>query len=295
MSNQTNPPPTSLCIFCSLCCPLGGLPSRLITPHPRLSLIPAPLSAIALNIIGSANLLLQIAQARPHLKHIPQLLHYPLVLLSILLQLLFLLRVVVYWRGERGSIIWFAQRELASTRVTSSYGAFFMAAQMAAAHLEHMHHHVATLVHVASWMQYIVCGYFLACCISRRKLPEPFWFPATASIATPALVGSEVGTHTILQVCWAWGLSLWLASLAIGMTAFPCSHQVIALVLGITVTTICWPICVWRIFTHKPERTRKSPTHALSATREGSVWIPDERVHSPEQNFPIPTIRVSSS
>eukprot|EP00966_Prymnesium_polylepis_P017949 414219-Prymnesium_polylepis.1 len=205
----------------------------------RPSTIPIQISGIALNVIGLAGLLVQINKAHPELSGLAHALRWPLVAESLTLQAMFVLRVFVCWRAHN-SCSFFALRELRSTRVTSTYGAFLIAVQLGGMHLHAALQDgtaVVALTHTASVLQYVVGGYFLACCIRRRKWPEPYWFPPTVSFATPAIVGPAIGTGAAVQY--------------------------LTLACGGVVALICWPPCVWRAIMPRADGARISDNPAI--------------------------------
>ena len=81
----------------------------------------------------------------------------------------------------------------------------------------------SVLVHTAAALNWILTAHFLRLCVRRRSAPEPFWFPATVSLAGLALAGPKVGSP--------WAL-VWTS-----------------LVLGCAVALLLWPPCVWRVMT----------------------------------------------
>ncbi|KAL1530190.1 hypothetical protein AB1Y20_001106 [Prymnesium parvum] len=193
----------------------------------RPAKIPLPLSGIALNIIGGVALLRQLERRLASWRGVADTLRWPLVVLSLALQLLFVLRLTASWRTSSGRREFLLAQELQSPRALSSYGALLIASQLSFAQLHARSPGAAAAVHAASVLQYIVCALFLLRCATAREGPAPFWFPATVSLATPAIVGPAIGT--------------------------PLELQYIALGFGVATTVCCWPPCVWRMLCRRPD------------------------------------------
>jgi hypothetical protein len=191
-------------------------------------LTPIQLSGISLNIVGLAGLVLQMERLYPALSGFARALRWPLVGQSVVLQLLFVLRVCVSWRqAGGGDRVCFVLRELHSVRATSAYGAFLIAVQLGGMHL-----YVASgstsiaaqlLVHTGSALQFAVGGYFFYLVYRRGLWPDAFWFPPTVSFATPAIVGATIDAPLALQYA--------------------------TLASGVVVAVACWPPCAWRVLT----------------------------------------------
>ena len=86
--------------------------------------------------------------------------------------------------------------ELSSRRQTAGYGALLVAIQLTGgqfAAVARFHAAARTVVHVAAALNALLTLHFLRLCWRRGSAPEPFWFPATVSVATLAVVGPKVG------------------------------------------------------------------------------------------------------
>ena len=190
-----------------------------------LTRIPLPSCGIALNIAGLFGLLGTLSEFHPEVAWLLLPMCKPLLALTVSLQGILALRAMVWWpssdREQCGTLQ--IVGELHSTRAVSAYGALLIAVQLAWAHLYQLGAGTACLIvaHAASVGQYLLCARFLWLCFRQRKWPEPMWFPATVSLATPALIAAQLGTPAVFASA--------------------------ALAAGVAVALIAWPLCVVRV------------------------------------------------
>ena len=207
----------------------------------RVSLLNIPIQAggIALNIVALAGLLAQLSESYPHFASILLPLSTGLRCESSVLQLVVLARALACkpggWLG--GVRVCHLGRELSSRRQVAGYGAFLVAVQLASAQwavLGPIEYQVARIVgHAAAAANYVLTAHFLRLSYMRRAAPEPFWFPATVSLATICIMGPSVGTPTVLMD--------------------------VGLVLGCLVALATYPPCLWNVVRY-PQTVAPNPS-----------------------------------
>lgn len=190
-----------------------------------LTRIPLPSCGIALNIAGLFGLLSVLSEFHSEVAWLLLPMCKPLLALTVSLQGVLVLRAMIWWpssdREQCGTLQ--IVGELHSTRAVSAYGALLIAVQLAWAHMYQLGAGTACLIvaHAASVGQYLLCARFLWLCFRQRKWPEPMWFPATVSLATPAIIAAQLGTPAVVASA--------------------------ALAAGVAVALIAWPLCVVRV------------------------------------------------
>jgi hypothetical protein len=125
-------------------------------------------------------------------------------------------------------------REHASLNVLASHCTLFVAVQLLASNLtEHLGWSAVVAVYTAYALGCVLSLRFLWLCRKSRSLPEPFWFTATVSTASFAMVGPSIGAPQTLM----------LGSLAVGSL----------------LAALLWPACLWRVL-RNPARVAPNPT-----------------------------------
>ena len=199
--------------------------------------LPVQASGIALNIVAIASLL-GLLNGRPGWAWAwvgPFLVPFEWVFFtaSLVLQVLLTLRAMTVLRQGRLTDLLLRQ-ELHSRRQTAGWAALIIAGHLTWARLHpYLGAPAFAMVHVFAMLQYLTCARFLLLCWRKRSPPEPYWFPATVSLAAIGIVGPGIGSPRALTVA--------------------------ATACGCVVAATAWPVCVWRVFS-RPEQIAADPS-----------------------------------
>ena len=197
--------------------------------------LPVQASGIALNIVAIASLLGLLAD-RPGWAWVSPFLEpleWVLFTESLVLQALLTLRAMTVLRQGRMTDLLLRQ-ELHSRRQTAGWAALIIAGHLTWARLHpYLGAPAFAMVHAFAVLQYLTCARFLLLCWRKRSPPEPYWFPATVSLAAVGIVGPGIGSPRALTV--------------------------VATACGCVVAATAWPVCVWRVFS-KPEQVAADPS-----------------------------------
>ena len=265
--------------------------------------LPIQISGIALNICGIAALLRNVGILYPGLGRWVNHLVLPLYVESLLLQVLCFVRlgaVRPFWSDFK------------SLRHTSALGALLIAIQLAWAEMavalateegdagdfqglglsERGAQAAAAVSSGAAVVQTVVALYFLAQCVRRAAPVDCFWFPATVSLATPALTCAPptriepMAIHVpCLPESYAPSLRIHLRQsqepgvwarwrdaqpLLGGCRRYPKLHQpqwvlYTTLSAGVLVAVLLWPPCLWRVLRSPREVAPNAAVFVLMA------------------------------
>lgn len=169
----------------------------------RLEAVPPAAGGIALNMAAMAGLMESLHDAFPEWPE-AVLLHAQRASLLISTGLIGVLvvRSLSWGRDEQSgacvSLLW---RELQCLRTASSHGAALVAMQMAGGSwYSIVGKPAAAVVCFAYALNCLLVLHFVFLACRRRAAPQPFWYPATVSIGTMALVGPTFDAPKILTL-----------------------------------------------------------------------------------------------
>ncbi|KAL1508499.1 hypothetical protein AB1Y20_004600 [Prymnesium parvum] len=195
----------------------------------KLGHLPVQSGGIALNLVATAGLLDTLSNTHPQHRWLLQPVHSVLMSESLLLQTICLVRMLCLFEFAHGMWRSTLLYEISSRRVISSHSALLFSIQLLGSQLyrySEAHEYglgglICGVIYASVAMN---CGLnllFLVLCLLRRQPVEPFWFPATVSVAGLAVIGKVIGAPT------------WLTYASLGA--------------GCVFTAVLWPLCAYRV------------------------------------------------
>eukprot|EP00966_Prymnesium_polylepis_P262269 6058195-Prymnesium_polylepis.1 len=213
--------------------------------------LPVQVAGIALNIGGFAGLLSKLATEG--LASLPQFsksisaflesLSSVFLVESTTLQMVCLARMLLLVENVHGTWRSTFLREVRSRRVTAAQCALLVAMQLTGGQLYtkglfggQVQSAAVGIIYTAAAANWLLTAYFLSLSWMRRTPVEPFWFPATVSLATFAVAGAPIGEPH-----------------------FPRGLLLFSLWTGTAVSGCLWPWCVYRTLRY-PEKVAPDPS-----------------------------------
>ena len=151
--------------------------------------MPPQIGGIALNMVALASLMELLADIDVARRWLLQPLRSVVLVIATVLTAMCAVRFLAFDFDDNGNCVSLLWRELHSLRTTAAHGAALVAMQTTGAKwFPIVGAPAMVLVYVAGSLNLLLFLHFGALALRRGAEPEPFWYPATVSIGTLALV-----------------------------------------------------------------------------------------------------------